>query len=225
MRTAQITTLLTVFALTGCASNGFEKALASHHEGQASLDKAEAKMLETPLLDLKLGPNGQLLGLTVGRQGSTRMATAAPTDPTLAVWGKALDGLTAVGGIVAGGAAAKGLATAVGTAAGRGYKYIQSPTVVTPQANITTPTTNTLNGTGVMGSGTFSAPVTTTLSGTGVIGSGNYTASTLSGTGTQGGGAYTPVDRHDSYTSTPTVVQIPAAKICSTNADGGTTCQ
>jgi len=202
---------LTVFAaaLTGCASTAHQNATVAHYEGQAALDKAEARLTETPLLDLQMSDDGRLKSLTVGRQGSTRTATAAPVDPSLQVWGKALDGLTTVGAIVAGGNAAKGLATAVGTAAGQGYKYIQAP-VVTPQANISTPTTTTLSGTGVLGSGSYSAPVTTTLSGAGVIGPGNYTNSTLSGTGTQGGGAYTPSDRHDSYTAPPTVVIAPA---------------
>lgn len=93
-----------------------------------------------------------------------------------------------------------------------------------------TPTTNTLNGNGVMGSGSY-VPTNNSFTGNGVLGSGSYTptqtttANTLSGSGTVGGGSYTPSDRHDSYTSTPTVVQVPAGRICTTDAKGVTTCQ
>lgn len=81
---------------------------------------------------------------------------------------------------------------------------IQAPVVTTPQANVTSNTSYTLSGTGVLGSGSYSTianPTTThTLSGTGVLGNGtnapNTTTTTntnnLNGTGTQGGGAYNP---------------------------------
>lgn len=167
----KIMMLMTIaIVMTGCASTGFKEAQQAHYDGQRELDKAEAQLLATPLIDLKMGPNGQLLGLTVGRQGSSRVQTAAPVDPNMAVLGKALDSVTTVGSIVAGGAAARGLANAVGSAAGQGYKYIQSPTViqptpaVIPQANITNTTTTTLSGSGVIGSGSYATPTTTTTS-------------------------------------------------------------
>jgi hypothetical protein len=59
-----------------------------------------------------------------------------------------------VGGVVAGGKAASSLATAVGNAAGQGYKYIQSPQA-NQSTNTTTTSTYTLGGSGVLGSGAY----------------------------------------------------------------------
>ncbi len=175
--------------LAGCSSASFERAQEQHFSAQAEIQKAHAAQEATPLLSLVMGEDGKLKSLTVGRQSNAPTYAPAPVDPALAVWGKALDGVTMVGGILAGGSAAKGLVKASMAGAGDIAKMIQAPAV--PQAN-----------------------VTTTASGGAVIGSGQ----TLSGTGSQGTGAlytsgsYNPTDSHAAV-STPTVVNQPTPVI------------
>lgn len=177
--------------LGGCSSASFERAQEQHYSAQAEIQKAHAAQSATPLLQLVMGEDGKLKSLTVGRQDNAPTYAPAPVDPALAVWGKALDGVTMVGGILAGGSAAKGLVNASMAGASNIAKMIQTPAVVVPQANITT-----------------------TASTGSVIGNGQ----TLSGTGSQGTGAlytsgsYNPTDSHAAV-STPTIVNQPTPVI------------
>ena len=201
--------LLTI-ALSGCGGAAFEKATTETAAGNRAMQEAHAKQEATNLFELDLWEDGKVKSIKVGRQSQAPVYAPMPIDPSYAILDKTLGIVGTVGGIVAGGAAAKGIITATSAGNVAISKMIQAPAtpvvVQTPQANITSTTTNTptstnttLSGTGVIGSGTFSAPTTTTstISGTGVIGGGSYTNSnpvtnTLAGGGVIGAGSYTP---------------------------------
>ena len=129
------------------------------------------------MVDIKISPEGKLLGLTIGRQVTGRTAIAAPVDPSMQTWDRALSTIGMIAAPFALMKSTTGLVKAVGDASGQGYKYIQSPA-----ANITT--TNNKVGTGTIGSGNYTATNNTTT-----------TTSTLTGTGALNGN-YTPSDNH-----------------------------
>lgn len=106
-----------------------------------------------------------------------------------------------------------------------------------PAANITTTTSNTLSGSGVLGSGSYattanpSTVTTNSITGTGVLGSGTYNANQTTTTSTDSH-ATTTTDSHatsttssttDDHTTNPTTV-TPAGKVCSIDATGVLTC-
>jgi len=181
-----------VMLLAGCASSEFKKAQADHFAAQAEIQKSHAAQEATPLLALTMGEDGKLKSLIVGRQQSALQYAPAPVDHSVQVWDRAL---STVGLIAAPFAVLKGSASLINSV-GSVVKNVQPGPI--PQPNVTTNTTTTLSGTGTLGGGSYSTSTpttTTTLSGTGALG-GNYTPTTT--------------DRHDSYTSPPTIVTQPA---------------
>lgn len=218
---------ITALVLTGCAN--MEASIKATSDANATMAVSHAAAEQKPLLDLELYEDGRLKKIYVGRQLNAPAYAPMPVDPSIAVWDRAL---STVGLIAAPFAVLKGSASLVNSVGNVVKQLPQPQTPVTPQANVTTttnytaPTTNT------------TTTNTSTLSGTGVLGSGTYTAnpttttSTLSGAGVLGTGNYNPVDSHAvSNTATPTIVtqpppvQIPAGRICTTDAKGVTTCQ
>jgi hypothetical protein len=198
--------LILATMLGGCSSASFERAQEQHFSAQAEIQKAHAAQSATPLLSLVMGDDGRLKSLTVGRQDTAPTYAPAPVDPALAVWGKAVDGVMMVGGVLAGGNAARGIVKASMQGAGEIARMIQAPPaaivapVVVPPANVTTTTTAATGA--VIGNGQ-------TLSGTGAQGTGAvYTESPVSNSNN-------PTDNH-SAVSTPTVVQQAAPVVVPT---------
>lgn len=174
--------LVVLLALSGCASTEFKAAQAAHFEGQAALDKAEARLVDTPLLDLQMGEDGKLKSLKVGRQSTGRVATAAPVDANAALVRDVVSGVVTVGSIVAGGKAAANLVNAVGGVVGK----VAAPSNTT--TTTITPTTTTTNTSSVANTAT-----TTTTN------TANNTTTTNTST-----------DNHSANaTATPTVVTQP----------------
>lgn len=209
-----------ILALTGCAST---KDYQMYAEGQARIEAAKyaaeaarynamAKIAESGDTSAKVAAVVALAmgAASNGQSGSAQLrAPEAPGDAALRWASILVPSLTQGYSIYANtklGMAQSNNSARVAISTNETFYglagKIQAPVVTTPQANVTTNTSYSLSGTGVLGDGSYSTvanPTTThTLSGTGVLGNGtnspNTTTNTnnLNGTGTQGGGSYNP---------------------------------
>ena len=135
--------------LTACASTDYNNYLKAQQEANA-----QAAQNRKPLIEITAQP-GQaitgLAGLKVYMPESAPIIQQQRENEWARVVGQGLSVLGTVGGIYYGGKAAAGLASEVRQAGTAGYAHIQAPGAVT-----TTTNTNTLSGTGVLGSGTYS---------------------------------------------------------------------
>lgn len=173
-----ISLIISIAALAGCASTGDYQAYL------AAQQAANETQQPRPILLLEGYENQPITGLKrveVNLPGHAPVIQQARPNEWAAVVGQGLGVIGTIGGIWAGGEAAKGLAGAVGNAAGRGYQYIQAPAAAQPNYII--------NGTGVIGQGSYS---TQSVGGSGVIGTG--TLNSVGGTGAAGGNYQAPID-------------------------------
>lgn len=141
-------TLLFVFAAlaAGCSTTGDYKA---YLQAQAEANRQAAEG-QKPLVELTAQPGQPITGLSSLK---VYPPTAAPViqqsrpNEWAGVVGQGLGVLGTLGGIHYGGKAAVGLASEIRQAGTAGYAHIQAPGTVT---------TNTLSGTGTLGSGAYS---------------------------------------------------------------------
>lgn len=184
--------LFAMLAIAGCATtNETRKAEADAQvalgnarvaEAQAAIAQAQADKVLFDKLDTTGAGNTALLrqlkGLGIGAAQPVQIASSQPQSVWGVAWQAALGvadvALRAYGikatrdvGItssnnqrdiaVSTNAAFLGMGNSIMQAGTAGYQYVQAPGAIT-----TTTTTNTLSGTGVLGSGTYTAPITTT---------------------------------------------------------------
>lgn len=167
-----------VALLSGCSTTGEYKDYLQAQERLTTASIAARK----PMVSIRAIEGQSITGLAsieVYSPDSTTQAQQVATPPRnewAGVVGQGLGVIGTIGGIWAGGTAASNLATAVGGAAGQGFKYVQ-----TPQANMTTTTTtttNSLSGTGAIGGGYSSTPTTTTTDNHSILNSNNPVTTT-----------------------------------------------
>lgn len=205
---AMIAALFLSGCLSGCASN---PPAAAHSDPREAIATAVATCA-TAIERIATSPAGDVASRVVavgaiermcGSQGSAQLAAlnqppaAAPASLGQTLWTAALQtadlflrgygiklqrdvAVVQSNNMAATTIASYGAFSAMGSSIERagtaGYPYVQAPGAVTT-------TTNTLSGTGVLGSGTYTGPVTTTRTCTGAAG-GNGGGTT---TGAQGG--------------------------------------
>ena len=174
--------LLLPVILTGCATSEDYRAYLAAQEGANLRAYAERK----PLVEIEAVPGQQITGLKAMRvylpEQPQKIEQARPSE-WAGIAGQALSIVGMWGGIYYSGKNAVDIANAVGSAATRGYGFVQPP-----QANVTTTTIDNTSTRSFSTSST-SADTSTVLSGRGVIGN----------------GIYSTIDQ----TSTPTVVTQP----------------
>jgi hypothetical protein len=217
-----IAAALAVAALAGCASNESKKAeadataaLANARVAEAQAVAEEAKAVQALAAKVDAGgASAYLVAKALNGLGARQPAPVQVVQQPQSIVGAAWQALLQIADLGLRGWGIKAnrdvaiiqsnnnrdvslstnstfgaLGQSIATAGTAGYPYVQAPGAVT---------TNTLSGTGVLGSGTYTAPVTTTTTtttthtcqgGTAANGGAGGTGTTTGGAGAAGGGA------------------------------------
>lgn len=180
--------LCVIGLLAGCSTSGDYQAYLA---AQTAANR-QASEAQKPLVKLTAQPGQQITGLAsleVYTPVQAQQIQQARPNEWAAVVSQGLSVVGTVGGIVAAGRASVDLATAVGTSATAGYKYVQAPA-----ANVTT---------------TTDASMTTTTTTTSTVGDNSGANAGNSGTVVGGDMPTTTTTTSTDNTATPTVVTQP----------------